>query len=64
MIGSRSNPTDELLPYMSYKSLREFIERLESEGELVRVAEPVSTFLEMTEIQTRLLARGGPARAL
>src|SRR6185503_1868425 len=46
---------------MSYRSLREFIKRLEPQGELVRVREPVSTVLEMTEIQTRLLARGGPA---
>lgn len=46
---------------MSYKSLREFIEKLETSGELVRVAEPVSVNLEMTEIQTRLLATGGPA---
>ena len=30
-------------------------------GELVRVREPVSTVLEMTEIQTRLIAEGGPA---
>ncbi|MEK7264491.1 MAG: UbiD family decarboxylase [Pseudomonadota bacterium] len=46
---------------MSYKSLRDFIGRLEAAGELVRVAHPVSTVLEMTEIQTRLLAEGGPA---
>lgn len=46
---------------MSYKSLRDFITRLEREGDLIRVSEPVSTFLEMTEIQTRLLAKGGPA---
>jgi 4-hydroxy-3-polyprenylbenzoate decarboxylase len=46
---------------MSYKSLREFIDRLEREGRLIRVTEPVSTELEMTEIQTRLLAEGGPA---
>ena len=46
---------------MTYKSLRDFMERLEDAGELVRVAEPVSVFLEMTEIQTRLLAEGGPA---
>ena len=30
-------------------------------GRLVRVAAPVSPYLEMTEIQTRLLAEGGPA---
>jgi 4-hydroxy-3-polyprenylbenzoate decarboxylase len=46
---------------MAYRSLRDFIARLESTGELVRVKEPVSTFLEMTEIQTRLIAEGGPA---
>src|SRR5690606_6431751 len=46
---------------MAYKSLRDFIEMLEARGELVRVAEPVSTVLEMTEIQTRLLRNGGPA---
>ena len=46
---------------MPYKSLRDFIAKLEAEGELVRVKEPVSTVLEMTEIQTRLLAEGGPA---
>ena len=46
---------------MSYRSLRDFIAKLESDGELVRVATPVSTVLEMTEIQTRLLATRGPA---
>ena len=46
---------------MTYRSLRDFIAKLEAEGELVRVREPVSTVLEMTEIQTRLLAEGGPA---
>src|ERR1700754_4409475 len=45
---------------MSYRSLRDFIARLEATGELVRVREPVSTVLEMTEIQTRLLAKEGP----
>ncbi|KJS34249.1 MAG: hypothetical protein VR70_18070 [Rhodospirillaceae bacterium BRH_c57] len=46
---------------MPYASLRGFIEHLEREGRLVRVTEPVSPNLEMTEIQTRLLAEGGPA---
>lgn len=46
---------------MAYKSLREFMALLEAEGELKRVSRPVSTHLEMTEIQTRLLAKGGPA---
>ena len=46
---------------MPYDSLRDFMARLEATGRLVRVREPVSTVLEMTEIQTRLLAEGGPA---
>ena len=46
---------------MAYRSLRDFIAELEAAGELVRVTESVSTVLEMTEIQTRLLAEGGPA---
>ncbi|HWM60916.1 MAG TPA: UbiD family decarboxylase domain-containing protein, partial [Rhizomicrobium sp.] len=46
---------------MSYRSLRDFLARLEKDGELVRVKEPVSTVLEMTEIQTRLITEGGPA---
>ncbi|MFP5517118.1 MAG: UbiD family decarboxylase, partial [Alphaproteobacteria bacterium] len=46
---------------MPYTSLRDFIDRLEKAGRLVVVKEPVSTMLEMTEIQTRLLAESGPA---
>jgi 4-hydroxy-3-polyprenylbenzoate decarboxylase len=50
--------TDDL---MAYESLREFIERLERAGRLVRVSAPVSPDLEITEIHTRLLAEQGPA---
>jgi len=47
---------------MAFSSLRDFIEnRLEPSGRLVRVATPVSPILEITEVQTRLLAEGGPA---
>src|SRR5215468_4885345 len=46
---------------MPYASLRDFIARLEQCGRLVRVKVPVSPHLEMTEIQTRLLAEKGPA---
>jgi 4-hydroxy-3-polyprenylbenzoate decarboxylase len=46
---------------MPYVGLRDFMARLEASGKLVRVREPVSPFLEVTEIQTRLLAEGGPA---
>src|SRR5476649_1571245 len=55
---NRRNPLDWRMPY---KSLRDFLARLEADGELVRVRQPVSTVLEMTEIQTRLIAEGGPA---
>lgn len=46
---------------MPYTSLRDFIDRLEQTGRLKRVTAPVSAELEITEIQTRLLAEGGPA---
>ncbi|MGH6618813.1 MAG: UbiD family decarboxylase, partial [Alphaproteobacteria bacterium] len=46
---------------MPYASLRDFIAALEKTGQLVRVTHPVSPVLEMTEIQTRLLAAQGPA---
>jgi len=46
---------------MSYRSLRDFMARLEAAGELVRVREPVSTVLEMTEIHSRLIVSQGPA---
>ncbi|TMO53552.1 4-hydroxy-3-polyprenylbenzoate decarboxylase [Pseudoalteromonas phenolica] len=46
---------------MKYKDLRDFITRLEEQGELVRVKQPISTKLEMTEIADRTLRAGGPA---
>ncbi len=46
---------------MAFQSLRDFIDHLEKSGDLVRVSEPVSSELEMTEIQTRVIAEGGPA---
>jgi 4-hydroxy-3-polyprenylbenzoate decarboxylase len=46
---------------MPYSSLRDFMDRLERSGRLVRVKAPVSPALEMTEIHTRLLAQQGPA---
>jgi 4-hydroxy-3-polyprenylbenzoate decarboxylase len=46
---------------MAYKNLAEFIRKLEAKGRLIRISEPVSPILEMTEIQTRLLAENGPA---
>jgi 4-hydroxy-3-polyprenylbenzoate decarboxylase len=46
---------------MPYETLRDFIDRLERDGRLKRVTAPVCAELEITEIQTRLLAEGGPA---
>ena len=46
---------------MTYHDLRDFISQLEAQGELKRVAVPVSPQLEMTEICDRVLKAGGPA---
>ncbi len=46
---------------MKYRDLRDFIEGLESKGELVRISEPVDPNLEITEICDRTLRSGGPA---
>lgn len=46
---------------MAYRNQREFIERLEREGELKRIRERVSPNLEITEIATRVMHAGGPA---
>src|SRR3990167_5001852 len=46
---------------MAYRSLREFLTKLEAAGELVRGAEAGATGLEMTEIQRRALRDGGRA---
>jgi len=46
---------------MKYKDLRDFIARLEANGELVRITTEVDPNLEMTEICDRTLRAGGPA---
>jgi len=46
---------------MKFNDLRDFIKYLEKNGKLIRVSEPVSTELEMTEIGYRLVREGGPA---
>jgi len=46
---------------MQYKDLRDFIEQLESLGELQRIAIEVDPHLEITEICDRTLRAGGPA---
>ena len=46
---------------MAYKDLREFLKRLEQEGELKRIPAEVDWKLEVTEITDRVTKRGGPA---
>jgi 4-hydroxy-3-polyprenylbenzoate decarboxylase len=46
---------------MHYQDLREFINMLESRGELKRITTPVDPRLEITEICDRTLKAGGPA---
>jgi 4-hydroxy-3-polyprenylbenzoate decarboxylase len=49
---------------MSYKNLREFIARLEAEGELLRIGAKVSPILEITEITDRVSKSPGGGKAL
>src|SRR5512142_2018853 len=46
---------------MAYRSLREFLDRLERAGELVRVAERVDPVLEMAALADRAAKQEGPA---
>ena len=46
---------------MKYADLRDFIEQLEAFHEMKRIAEPLSTRLEMTAIADQVLRAGGPA---
>jgi 4-hydroxy-3-polyprenylbenzoate decarboxylase len=46
---------------MPYRDLRDFMAQLERDGELKRVAAPISTHLEMTALADRVLRAGGPA---
>ena len=44
---------------MNYPSLKEFIDRLELEGELLRIIQPVSPILEIAEITDRISKQPG-----
>ena len=46
---------------MKYRDLRDFLEHLEREGELRKVAAPVSVRLEMTALSDLVLRQAGPA---
>ena len=49
---------------MSYHSLREFVDRLENENELIRINDQVSPTLEITEITDRVSKQPGGGKAL
>ncbi len=49
---------------MNYPSLREFIDRLDREGELLRIKESVSPILEITEITDRVSKQPSGGKAL
>lgn len=46
---------------MKYRDLRDFVSQLERQGDLRRIAEPVSPVLEMTAVADRVLRAEGPA---
>jgi len=49
---------------MAFYSLKEFIDRLGQEGELLRISEPVSPILEISEITDRVSKMPGGGKAL
>ena len=46
---------------MPVRNLREFLDLLRREGDLVEVGVPVDPYLEIAEIHRRVIAAGGPA---
>ncbi len=54
-------PLASLVSRAGFPSLREFLDCLRREGELVEVQAPVRAHLEIAEIHRRVIAAGGPA---
>ena len=46
---------------MAYRDFQQFLDVLDSKGELKRISAPVSPTLEITEITNRVMKSGGPA---
>ena len=46
---------------MAYRDLRDFLKKLEKEGELERISAEVDPVLEITEVSDRVMKAGGPA---
>src|SRR6266446_9058543 len=49
---------------MAFESFREFVQRLDSAGELIRITQPVATELEITELADRQMKSPGGGKAL
>src|SRR5881394_2223713 len=49
---------------MAFESFREFLQQLDQAGELIRVARPVATELEITELADRQMKSPGGGKAL
>jgi 4-hydroxy-3-polyprenylbenzoate decarboxylase len=49
---------------MAIDNLRSFLDRLEAEGELVRIAHPLSAKLEISEVADRVMKQAGGGKAL
>src|SRR5271154_2793755 len=49
---------------MAFSSMREFVDKLETAGELVRITEPVRTELEITALANREMKSPGGGKAL
>src|SRR4026209_2028130 len=48
---------------MAYESFRDFVNALDSAGELIRVKQPIATELEITEIADREMKKPGGGKA-
>jgi len=46
---------------VAYRDLRDFLKKLDKEGELRRISAEVDPVLEITEITDRVVKAGGPA---
>src|SRR5262245_38751436 len=49
---------------MAFDSFRDFLRRLELAGELTRIAQPIATEMEITEISDREMKKAGGGKAL
>ena len=46
---------------MPYRDFQQFLQALDTQHELRRIAEPISPYLEITEVADRVMKAGGPA---